>query len=819
MRLRTVVLVLSLLAFLSASTGGYLYYFYLKQSSLAEAGKDSASRAQAIKDRLVSFLHEQQRPVRALAGLQEMQKALSDPNEHTVPDANRILDHFNDALGTNVCYLMNVSGETIASSNRLAPDSFVGKNFAFRPYFRRAIKGFPATRMALGTASGRRGVYYSYPVYKSGYSNPIGVAVIKAPIEPLEKELHQGQGEIVLLTDPHGIVFISNRKDWLLHSLWKLSSEEEREIAASRQFGEGPFPWTGLKMESPDRVVDPAGNRYLDYQMPIESFPRWSVVYLQNLDAIAKKLSDPLLSITGATVLALCVLVLLSVAFLYRKASYDIVQRKTAEEALRESEERYRSLYHRTPGMLHSVDPDGRLLSVSDYWVEALGYAPSEVIGRKLSDFLTEGSRKFAEEVVLPQFLEKGYCKGIPYRFVKKSGEIVDVLLSAIAERDAQGNIKRSLSLLVDVTEQKRAQEQLRVAKEQLRSYSEDLERQVAQRTGEITGILKNTPSVVYLKDTEYRYILVNSRFEQLFGLREEEVQGKTDHDLFPPDVADRIRANDRQVFAEGRAHHIEESLPSEDGPRTYLTVKFPLTDDRGYMRSICGIATDITVIIKAQDQMRRLSGRIMAGQEKERTAIARELHDELGQVLTALKMDSVWLRERLKQSDPDAAERAAEACELIDETIGNVRSIALRLRPGVLDDLGLIPALEWHIGDFEKRTRISCNFEHADVPEVGNVVATAAYRIAQEALTNVARHSRASRVFVSLRVEAGNLILAVADEGLGFDPSFMADAEGLGIAGMRERAALVGGSMEIQSQPGRGTVVTFRVALHQDGE
>jgi signal transduction histidine kinase len=242
--------------------------------------------------------------------------------------------------------------------------------------------------------------------------------------------------------------------------------------------------------------------------------------------------------------------------------------------------------------------------------------------------------------------------------------------------------------------------------------------------------------------------------------------------------------------------------------------VKFPLYDESGAPSGVCGIATDVTVVKKAEDQLRRLSAGIMASQEKERAAIARELHDELGQVLTALRMDAVWLRDHLDKSDPKGSRRAITMCELIDKTIEEVRGIALRLRPGVLDNLGLVDALEFYTTDFERRTEISCTFDPAGVPAVTDTLATAAYRIAQEALTNVARHAGASRVHVALAADNGHLVLSVLDDGCGFNTAVLTEAEALGVAGMRERAALVGGKLSVSSRPGDGSRVEFRVPL-----
>ncbi|MDH3237695.1 MAG: PAS domain-containing protein [Deltaproteobacteria bacterium] len=694
MKLRTILLVLSILAFLSASIAGYLYHSSLKETEFKEAERQVAVQAERIKNSLSAYLSENLKSVKALAGLQELEQALSGTDETALAKANSLLDHFRESLDADVCYLMDRAGNTVASSNRNAPDSFVGRNFSFRPYWRQAIRGTPVTYMALGVTSGKRGVYYSHPVYRNGRDAPIGVAVIKAPIDPMEAGFRRDFEGIVLLTDPHGVVFLSNRQDWVYHTLWKLSPEEISDIVDSQQFGEWPWEWIGVTAKDEKTVVDSAGNEYLMYRMDLDRYPGWQVIYLHSLPEISKKVSVPFLKVSGPIVLALCVLIGLSVFFLYKKASLDILKRKEAEEALRKSEE------------------------------------------------------------------------------------------------------------------------QLRGAKEELQRYSRDLERQVGERTREITGILRNTPSVVYIKDKDGRYTLVNSRYEELFGIRNEEVQGKSDHDIFPKEIADQFRGNDLEVFADGHPRQVEERVPQGDGIHIYLSVKFPLYDQDGSVNRVCGISTDITELKKAQDQLRRLSDGIMASQEKERTAVARELHDELGQVLTALRIDSVWLRDRLDGTDEKGAERALMMCALIDNAIDEVRGMATRLRPGVLDDLGLVDALEWFAMDFEKRTGIKCDFSHRDVPDINDTVATAAYRIAQETFTNAARHSSATRVDVSLTAEDGRLSLAVADNGRGFDTKNLLDSRGLGVAGMRERAALVGGALEIHSRPGKGTRVVLHVPL-----
>lgn len=818
MKLKIILMVLSLLAFLSATAGGFLYYSSLKESAFKEAERQAVARLEMIKTNLSSLLSEHRKSVRALAGMKEVSGYLLSPGDVTIIDANRILDHYKDSLGIEVCYLLDSKGDTVASSNRNDADSFVGHNFSFRPYFTQAIRNRPATYLALGTTSKKRGAYYSYPVYVGKKDRPAGIAVIKVSIQMIEKELSLSPEEILLVTDPHGIIFISNRNDWLYNSITRLSSDEIDFVAASQQFGQGPWPWNGLSIISDKFTQDSHGNGYLMNRMDIGDYPGWKVIHLRSLSAISKVVSDPLVRITGPIVLALTVLIGISVFFLYGKATEELSLRRSVENALRESEERYRSLYNNTPAMLHSVDPDGRLVSVSEHWLDVMGYERNEVLGKMITDFYSEESRKLAIDVVIPEFFRKGYYKEVQYRFVKKNGEEIDILLSAIADRDSEGKIIRSLSVSIDVTERKRAEEALRIAKEELSSYSKELEMQVRKRTREITSIFKYTPAVVYMKDKEGRYMLVNSRYEELFGVRNEEIRGKMDYEILPEDTADCFRTSDLRVMETKQDCQFTENIRHEDGIHTYLSVKFPTYDETGAASGICAILTDITDLKKAQDQLKRLSGSIITNQENERHAIARELHDELGQVLTALRMDSVWIYERLKESDPKAAQRALSMCDLVDKNIQDVRNMAIRLRPGVLDDLGLVDALEWYTSDFERRTGITCIFEHYNVPAINETISTAAYRIAQEALTNVARHSGANRADVVLQVDNGIMALLVADNGKGFSLPELSESEGLGVAGMRERAGLVGGVVEVQSVIQNGARVSFKVPLDDQG-
>lgn len=815
MKLRLILLVLSFLAFVSTSAGGWLYYYSLKKAALTEAEQQADVRVKNIRKNLSFVLSQNSGPVRLMAGLKEIREAVQSPTPETLSEANAVLDHFRETLDADICYLINEQGYTVASSNRNDPDSFVGKIYSFRPYFQKSIRGEPFVYMALGITSDRRGAYYSHPVH--GEKGSIkGVAVIKISIDLIEREFALGSDEIVLVADPAGIIFISTRQDWICQSIRELSPEERDMISQSLQFGQGPWNRIDLTMKDDLHAADGQGNRYVTRQTDLESHPGWQIVYLQNIRSISQKISAPMIRITGEIIVLVCIFIGMSLFVLYRKASREILRRKAAEKSLRESEERYRSIYHNAPAMLHSVNRDACLISVSDNWLKMLGYERDEVIGRKLRDFLTRESAFYLEHHVIPEFYEKGFINDVPYRFVKKNGECMDVLLSAFGERDETGHIIRSLAVSIDITERLRAEEALKKAKEELSRYSRELEMEVQKRTEVIAGILRFTPNVVYIKDRECRYLMVNSRYEELFGVIAAEVCGKKDDEIHPRSIARQLQQHDADVITEGLSFRTQEHIEQGDGVRTYLSVKFPIYDQTGKARGIGGIATDITELKNAQEQLRRLSGSIIAGQEKERAAIARELHDELGQILTALRMDAVWLARHLKGKDEKAAQRALTMCELTDKTIEEVRRMAVQLRPGVLDNLGLVDALEWFAGEFEKRTEITCLFEHSQVPQLPDAIATAAYRIAQESLTNVARHAGATRVNIMLQTENGILTLTVADNGSGFDTSKLGEVRGLGVAGMKERAMLVRGTVDVRSVRGRGTEVCFRVKINE---
>lgn len=220
----------------------------------------------------------------------------------------------------------------------------------------------------------------------------------------------------------------------------------------------------------------------------------------------------------------------------------------------------------------------------------------------------------------------------------------------------------------------------------------------------------------------------------------------------------------------------------------------------------------------RAEERLRAFTAHIESVREDERTRLAREVHDELGQALTGLKMDLSWLEKRFPKEPEEAAGRMKSMFRLVDATIQSVRRISSALRPQVLDDVGLIGTLKWQAREFQVRTGIRCKVDlPAEDLALDPAQSTAAFRILQEALANVARHAGATRVDISLRVDTDHFILKIVDNGRGVSEADLRNPKSLGLLGIRERAFLLGGKVDIEGKGGKGTMVSLSIP-HRSG-
>jgi signal transduction histidine kinase len=222
----------------------------------------------------------------------------------------------------------------------------------------------------------------------------------------------------------------------------------------------------------------------------------------------------------------------------------------------------------------------------------------------------------------------------------------------------------------------------------------------------------------------------------------------------------------------------------------------------------------------KSREELRDLSMHLQTVREEERGRIAREVHDELGQALTAVKMDAAWLSRKASKSEPFVLEKLKSITDVIDSTIQTVKRISSELRPGLLDDLGLGAAIDWQTKEFQNRTGVECDASiYPDDITLNTDLSTALFRIFQEALTNIARHAHATKVAVNLQKKDGEVTMRVEDNGRGITKRQIDDPRSFGLIGIRERARFLGGKVELTGKRGRGTTLEVSIPSSEKGE
>jgi signal transduction histidine kinase len=219
--------------------------------------------------------------------------------------------------------------------------------------------------------------------------------------------------------------------------------------------------------------------------------------------------------------------------------------------------------------------------------------------------------------------------------------------------------------------------------------------------------------------------------------------------------------------------------------------------------------------ILQMNEELRDLSTHLQIIREEERASISRELHDELGQQLIRLKMDIMWMGSKIETQNEEVIQKIASSIQLVNDTVETIRRINTDLRPQIIDDLGLFAAIEWQANEFTKHTGIQCNLNISlDEPEFSNLLSIQIFRIYQEALNNVAKHAHVNEIFTELRHSDGKMVMSIQDHGNGFDTGSKRPQKSFGLLGMKERAILVDGTVEVLSQPGKGTTVKLTVPI-----
>jgi len=332
-------------------------------------------------------------------------------------------------------------------------------------------------------------------------------------------------------------------------------------------------------------------------------------------------------------------------------------------------------------------------------------------------------------------------------------------------------------------------------------------------------------PVIIINPDTSVKY--VNPALEKLTGFSSTELIGKKPpYPWWAEEVVGQTARGFGEVMA-GKKRKREELFKKKNGELFWAEITpAPVIHD-GKLRYYLGNWFDITErkqaaeqLIRTNEQLRNLSTHLRSAREEERECIAREIHDELGQALTVLKMDISWLDKRLAKAPKLLREKIELMSTLLDTTLQIVRRISTELRPMLLEDLGLAAAIEWQTEEFQKRMGIRCKVSFS--PE--NIIldrdcSVAVFRIFQEALTNICRHANATRVVVSLKARANEIVLTVSDNGKGITQEQLRDCKALGLIGMRERAYSLGGEVKINGVQDEGTTVTIRIPISKGEE
>ena len=609
----------------------------------------------------------------------------------------------------------------------------------------------------------------------------------------------------------------------------------------------------------------------------------------------------------------------------------DITERKRTEEALRKSEERYRDLYDNAPDMYHTLDKNGIIIECNETEARMLGYKKEEIIGRPVTDFFSEESKKLFE-IDFPRLKGAKKLLNLEREFVRKDGSTFPAMLNVFAEYDEKGKFFGSKTISRDVTVLKQSGEALRKSEERYRllfnnvsdaifvhGVSQDIsvigkfkiievndvackylgytrEELLQMNIAELDApeTLENIPQILNklftqgratwegihihkdgsripveisiqlfklyekpmvlssvrditerkkaenaLKESEERLrslteaayegivfhkegilLRANDQFFRMFGYEPDELFGKQIVQIL---VAPEAREFMKEQIACGKTGPYESIGLKKDGTKFPMEIRARETELKGEKIRVA-TAMDITgrkqaeeELKKSHEQLRAIAARLTEVEESERRRITQELHDNVGQNLTALDINLNILPGLLSvKSKTRIGKRLEDMHKLLEDTVKKIRDVMADLRPSVLDDYGLMAALRWYSEQFSNRTGITAVVHGKELElRMPSVVETTFFRIVQEALTNVSKHAQTGKVTIKLTKKDNLIRLSIADDGIGFDPENIQQSKESyvwGLIFMKERAVAMGGDLHIKSKPGKGTTITVEI-------
>jgi len=481
--------------------------------------------------------------------------------------------------------------------------------------------------------------------------------------------------------------------------------------------------------------------------------------------------------------------------------SHDITDRVEAEKILKESEANLKAIFQSTSQSFLLMNTDTRIVAFNENAAKAIlaFYHKQVKKGDLFKEFvLPDRHQKFDshfKEVLnrkIVNFEEK-------FNFPGKDDVYLEVTYSPVLKDEKVIGI---IMCAEDTTQRFLSKETILKSEQKYRE------------------LVETSIDMIWTVDKKGTVIFVNNAAIDILGWEPDEIVGRSFIEFVGPDDKERVYQTIMDVMkTTDRYSNYESSILRKNGTVANVITHAVVNHDNITGEAwLTGTSRDITERVYAEkllnqknEQLQLLSSYLQTIREEERKHIAREIHDELGQQLTGLKMDLAWMNRKSVEKNSDLSDKLADMLKLVDETIKTIRKISSDLRPGILDDLGLIPAVEWQCHEFEKRTKIKCNFLNR-VPDalIDKEASTGVFRILQESLTNIARHSDATEVKVEFDQKLDQFLLLINDNGKGFEQDKILIKQTLGLVGMRERAGMLNGSLTILSTPNKGTQVSL---------
>jgi PAS domain S-box-containing protein len=491
-------------------------------------------------------------------------------------------------------------------------------------------------------------------------------------------------------------------------------------------------------------------------------------------------------------------------------------------------------IIQQTTDAVLTTDTFFRVVSWNNGAKDMYGYCPEEVIGERLGFIFRHQVSEEALEETRQHLKQYGFYKG-EYSVLKRNGDALYVDANISELKDVDNVVIGYVAIHRDITARKKNEDQLKtfniLLEEEIRNKSVLLNN-TFERSSLINQKLflhlTNSPFGIIEWGIDRTITSWSPRAENIFEWTETEAVGKTIDDLNlvykedGPEVSETIRS--LLIDGKNRLNSLNRNN-TKSGKVIYCEWNNSiLRDVNGRPTSCMSFVQDVSeqkktelALIESENDLRNLSAHLQNIREEERANIAREIHDELGERLTGIRLDISWIEKKISPSNKSLLKKFPPLLNLVDNTIKTVRKISTELRPSILDDFGLVEALEWQVAEFEKRTGINCRFlSSISDNNYDKKISITLFRILQESLTNVLRHASAKNISVQLLKKDNILELSITDDGIGIDAKTVKGKQTLGLIGMKERVFMVRGKYSITSEKDKGTSILVSVPLNK---